>query len=853
MITVPERGKPVECNKLSFAKTTDVGALPKGADGVLYDSRKPSIAYSVRRKMSNKHGDAHQVPQDATEAQRSHDGGLGGYFRKKVAADECGKMMVFLVWMTINTLLFIEAFKRTESKIIDLDLGLHIPAAPTAKGMGAVLNFNCALIAVPVLSQVLRYLHKAKVTSVDKNGYVTYGKNLDHYIPIGKNITFHRKIAWLTMLAAATHTVAHFINYGAAARATYVVFPHLDGVWITGVVIIVCMVVMYAAALETVRCDCFNCFWFSHHLFLVFWGCLLYHGPVFYIWSGIPLTAYFWSRYKRDQEIDCHVILQEMVLEPPNVVKLTMRNEETDRRFDMWAYESGQYVRINCPFIAPLEWHPFTISSAPESGTLTLHIKVTRPGGFTGKLKKFMDALNVNGHRIFALYNSAQTQLGTTYARVIEQPLLRIDGPHSAPCQHISEYEHSILFGAGVGLTPFSSALCSIVDHRWLRGRDPKNVFLHWSFRMSEFSMYSWFVKLLSTVRARYLGKRLTDRQFFDVNLKIYLYSTRGFKGDQEQEVKKTMKEKKVFEGYSRSDPVVCTAVKNDPPLGTRKKEFQLNIYEGDTVELIGSCKLEGVNAWQKKDKRPAKTDACRIKVAENETNAKYFNGVFEGDRAGPAEGILPCSPVGYSIVNFNGDDPWTDADGVQGKTVEIDGSKKRVIPLENPLDKILLSSSPAGRRVKAANLPDKFDVIIPEENVEGVRYFHRNGEGDDVANIEVLVSSGAKEQGKKRGHARVGWVNADALEMADVEVEPLRVPPKHECFVVKTGRPNYDDIFSEVRSWHQHSPNEFVGVFCCGPMGKQLRAACKKYSVVAKDKTDTTGTTIFKLHAEVF
>merc|ERR1711871_531276 len=834
MITVPERGKPVECNKLSFAKTTDVGALPKGADGVLYDSRKPSIAYSVRRKMSNKHGDAHQVPQDATEAQRSHDGGLGGYFRKKVAADECGKMMVFLVWMTINTLLFIEAFKRTESKIIDLDLGLHIPAAPTAKGMGAVLNFNCALIAVPVLSQVLRYLHKAKVASVDRNGYVTYGKNLDHYIPIGKNITFHRKIAWLTMLAAATHTVAHFINYGAAARQTYVVFPHLDGVWITGVVIIVCMVVMYAAALETVRRDCFNCFWFSHHLFIVFWGRLLYHGPVFYIWSGIPITAYFWSRYKRDQEVDCHVILQEMVLEPPNVVKLTMRNEETDRRFDMWAYESGQYVRINCPFIAPLEWHPFTISSAPESGTLTLHIKVTRPGGFTGKLKKFMDALNVNGHRIFALYNSAQTQLGTTYARVIEQPLLRIDGPHSAPCQHISEYEHSILFGAGVGLTPFSSALCSIVDHRWLRGRDPKNVFLHWSFRMSEFSMYSWFVKLLSTVRARYLGKRLTDRQFFDVNLKIYLYSTRGFKGDQKEKVLSTMKEKKVFEGYSRADPVVMTAIKNDPPLGTRKKEFQLNVYEGDTVELIGTCKLEGVNSWQKVDKRP---DAdFRIKVDEKETGALYYDCKTEASK-----GPLPYSPVGYDVVDS------------KGKKIQVDGVEKTVLTLANPVDTILPSTSPARSRLLAAQLPKTFDVIVPEENVAGVRYFHRDGEGDDVANIEVLVSSGAKEQGKKRGHARVGWVNSDALELQEVEVEPLRVPPRHECFHVRTGRPNYDDIFSEVRSWHQHSPNDFVGVFCCGPMGKQLRAACKKYSVVAKDKTDTTGTTIFKLHAEVF
>ena len=785
-VTMPGRGPPVVATKLCFAKQTDVGALPAGAEGVIYVGSDPTKAWCIRRKKVDK---GHGITQDATGAVGASDGGIAAAFRKQIANDAIGKVVVFLVWMTINTLLFIEAFKRTERKIIDLDLGLHIRAAPTAKGMGAVLNFNCSLIAVPVLSQVLRYLHQAKVASVDRNGYVTYGKNIDHYFPIGKNITFHRKIAWFTMLAAAVHTVAHFINYGSAARATYVVFPHLDGVWITGVIIIVCMVVMYAAALETVRRDCFNCFWFSHHLFIVFWGCLLYHGPVFYIWSGIPLTAYFWSRYKRDQEVDCHVILQEMVLEPPDVVKITMRNEETDRRFDMWPYESGQYVRINCPFIAPLEWHPFTISSAPESGTLTCHIKVTRPGGFTGKLKKFMDALNVNGHRIFALYNSQQTSLGTTYAKVIEQPLLRIDGPHSAPCQHISEYEHSILFGAGVGLTPFSSALCSIVDHRWLRGRDPKNVYLYWSFRMSEFSMYQWFVKLLSTVRARYLGKRLTDRQFFDVNLKIFLYSTRGFKDGQKEKVISTMKQAKVYEGYSRADPVVMTVVRNDPPLGTRKKEFQLNVYEGDTVELIGSCKLEGVNSWQKVDKRPTMLNSekfpllQRVKVDDNESGAKFYVN-------GKETGSLPYSPVGYAILEDKGD----------------------FFTVENPCDTILPPQSPAYKRVAAANMPAKFDVLVPEKNVEKCRYYHQDGDGDDVSNVEILVSSGAKEQGKKRGHARVGWVNSAALELEEVEAVPLRVPPRHECFHIETGRPNYDKIFESVKEWHQHSPNEFVG-----------------------------------------
>ena len=63
----------------------------------------------------------------------------------------------------------------------------------------------------------------------------------------------------------------------------------------------------------------------------------------------------------------------------------------------------------------------------------------------------------------------------------------------------------------------------------------------------------------------------------------------------------------------------------------------------------------------------------------------------------------------------------------------------------------------------------------------------------------------------------------------------------------VEFGRPNWDKIFPKVKEAH---PGRAIGVFCCGPMGKALRAACTKYSVVTGDKATDT---VFKLHAEVF
>jgi hypothetical protein len=48
-------------------------------------------------------------------------------------------------------------------------------------------------------------------------------------------------------------------------------------------------------------------------------------------------------------------------------------------------FHAGDYVYVNIPDVAKFEWHPFTISSAPEDEDyITLHVRVA--GGWTGRL-----------------------------------------------------------------------------------------------------------------------------------------------------------------------------------------------------------------------------------------------------------------------------------------------------------------------------------------------------------------------------------------------------------------------------------------------------------------------------------
>lgn len=38
-------------------------------------------------------------------------------------------------------------------------------------------------------------------------------------------------------------------------------------------------------------------------------------------------------------------------------------------------YKSGQWLFLNVPSISPFQWHPFTISSAPNDPYISIHVR----------------------------------------------------------------------------------------------------------------------------------------------------------------------------------------------------------------------------------------------------------------------------------------------------------------------------------------------------------------------------------------------------------------------------------------------------------------------------------------------
>lgn len=160
--------------------------------------------------------------------------------------------------------------------------------------------------------------------------------------------------------------------------------------------------------------------------------------------------------------------------------------------------KAGMYVFLNCPEIAKFEWHPYTLTSAPQDDHLRVHIASL--GDWSSAMKRRFDipfhAQISKDHSKFPLLTTS-SQIGTpsvkcsdledpvsffkqssTIATMGELPILEesprlfVDGPYGAPCQEFDQFSTVMLIGAGIGITPFASILRDLLarfdEHRCL-------------------------------------------------------------------------------------------------------------------------------------------------------------------------------------------------------------------------------------------------------------------------------------------------------------------------------------------------------------------------------------------------
>uniref|UniRef100_H3C1W5 NADPH oxidase 1 n=1 Tax=Tetraodon nigroviridis TaxID=99883 RepID=H3C1W5_TETNG len=454
---------------------------------------------------------------------------------------------ILVVWMGINIFLFVWFY-------LFYDLGdqffytRHLlgSALAWARAPAAVLNFNCMLILLPVCRNLLSLL---------RGSFVCCGRSMRKQLD--KNLSFHKLVAYMIALMTAVHTVAHLLNvewynnsrqgvYDELSTAlsklddangttylnpiritdlipTYFAFTTIAG--LTGVIITLSLILIITSSMEVIRRSYFEVFWYTHHLFIIFFAGLVFHGAGAATKNSISLSLQTWMwviapmflyvcerlirfvrymqtvRYRRVRSIrrpslpsgaprserNLHP-LRLIVMRPSKVLELQL----VKSGFKM---EVGQYVFLNCPAISQLEWHPFTMTSAPEEDFFSVHIRSA--GDWTDKLIDIMQKLPEGA----------------------QGPKMGVDGPFGTASEDVFDYEVSMLVGAGIGVTPFASILKSI----WYKFKEsnPKlrtrKIYFYWLCR--ETHAFEWFADLLQV-----LEKEMDERGMGDfLTYKLYL------------------------------------------------------------------------------------------------------------------------------------------------------------------------------------------------------------------------------------------------------------------------------------------------------------------------------------------
>ncbi|KAK4435413.1 Respiratory burst oxidaseprotein A [Sesamum alatum] len=385
------------------------------------------------------------------------------------------RIWVLTLWIMIMIGLFTWKFYQYKQKSAFKIMGYCLL---TAKGAAETLKFNMALILLPVCRNTITWLRSSK---------------MGHFVPFDDNINFHKTIAAAivigVILHAGNHLACDFPRLINEPDSTYRLYMNdafgnhkpkymdlvrgIEGV--TGILMVIFMIIAFTLATRWFRRSLiklpkpldrltgYNAFWYSHHLFVFVYILLIIHGVFLYLvhhwyqkttwmYLAVPVLLYAGERTLRFFRSGFYSVrLLKVAIYPGNVLTLQMSKPP------QFKYKSGQYMFVQCPAVSPFEWHPFSITSAPDDDYLSIHIR--QLGDWTHELKRvFAEACEPPVGGKSGLLRADETTKKSL-------PKLLIDGPYGAPAQDYRKYDVLLLVGLGIGATPFISILKDLLNN----------------------------------------------------------------------------------------------------------------------------------------------------------------------------------------------------------------------------------------------------------------------------------------------------------------------------------------------------------------------------------------------------
>nr|GAT55945.1 predicted protein [Mycena chlorophos] len=395
-----------------------------------------------------------------------------------------------------------------------------------ARSAALVLHVDVIYILLPICRNFISILRRTPLSTV---------------IAFDENITLHKATGWSILIGSCVHTGAHIFNLyhltmaDTSATTTakrvefFIVANFIIGPLWTGWIMLALLIVMVYYAMEHRRRrpnGGFEKFWYTHHLFIPFFLLWQFHGmfcmikpdrPPYCSYNTIGVFWRYWivggliwisERIMREVRSRHTTYLSKVIQHPSNVMELQIKKEKTKTR-------AGEYIFINCPEISYFQWHPFTLTSAPQEDYISIHIRVE--GDFTTALAK---AVGCNFDKSKDKYGDSQVITTQTLNRAL--PRVMVDGPFGTCSEEFMNYETVLLVGAGIGVTPFASILKTI----WYRlnnfgaGKPTRLSKVYFTWVIRDFGTAEWFHSLLHAIEAQDTQNRIEINIYLTQKLK---------------------------------------------------------------------------------------------------------------------------------------------------------------------------------------------------------------------------------------------------------------------------------------------------------------------------------------------
>lgn len=221
-----------------------------------------------------------------------------------------------------------------------------------ARAAALVLHFDIAILIFPVCRTLISLLRQTPLNGI---------------IQFDKSISFHKLVAWSIVFFTWVHTIAHWNNFAQLAAKNHLGFKGFvlanlaTGPGWSGYIMLCTLMLIVATSVGKPRQGNYERFWYTHHLFIIFFVFWSVHGAFCMVKTdAAPFcsgTGVFWQywmyggfiylleRIAREIRGKHKTYISKVIQHPSKVVEIQMKKEKTKTRAgQVWMLKPYDFV-----------------------------------------------------------------------------------------------------------------------------------------------------------------------------------------------------------------------------------------------------------------------------------------------------------------------------------------------------------------------------------------------------------------------------------------------------------------------------------------------------------------------------